>query len=112
MIQKLKKKKIDRGLYAYSRKWNYANSVIDAAKSSDAIILITEWQEFREIRWEKIYEIMRIPAWIFDTRNICNVNDLKALGFLFSSLGKPKLEYKCNVIIFLYYLNKIYPKYD
>ena len=57
----------------------------DAAKSSDAIILLTEWQEFREIRWEEIYEIMRQPAWIFDTRNICNVNELKALGFVYGA---------------------------
>jgi len=85
---KVEKEKIESELRAYSRKWNYANSVFDAAKSSDAIILLTEWQEFREIRWEEIHEIMRLPAWIFDTRNICNVNRMKALGFCLWSLGK------------------------
>ena len=73
----------------YSKKWSYAYSIVDTAESSDAIILLTEWQEFREISWEEIYKKMRSPSWIFDTRNICEVNHLKNLGFCLWSLGKP-----------------------
>ena len=86
---KVEKEKIESELSAYSTKWNYAYSIFAAADSSDAIILLTEWQEFREIPWKEIYEKMRLPAWIFDTRNICDVNQIKALGFSLWSLGKP-----------------------
>ena len=80
--------KIESELSSYSKKWDYAHSIFDAVDSSDAIIILTEWQEFREISWKEIYNKMRSPAWIFDTRNICDVNQLKAIGFCLWSLGK------------------------
>ena len=86
---KVEKEKIEIELGSYSGKWNYANSIVDAADCSDAIILITEWKEFRGILWKEIHQKMRSPAWIFDTRNICDIDQLKNIGFCLWSLGKP-----------------------
>ena len=54
--------------------WIKTNSLYEAAENSDAIVILTEWDEFKEINWEKIALIMRKPAWIFDTRLISNIN--------------------------------------
>ena len=53
--------------------WINTNSVYEAAENADAIVILTEWEEFNSINWEKIALIMRKPAWIFDTRLISNI---------------------------------------
>jgi len=47
-----------------------ANSVEEAVENSDAIIILTEWKEFKKLEWEKLFCLMRKPSWIFDTRNV------------------------------------------
>ena len=44
---------------------------------ADAIVVLTEWDEFRNLDWEAISSLMRSPAWIFDTRGICNLKKQK-----------------------------------
>jgi len=67
--------------------WNFSNSVIDASKNSDAIIVTTEWEEFKKIDWEKVYKEMRKPAWLFDTRSIVDVEKVKSSGINFWRIG-------------------------
>ena len=43
-----------------------------AIQDSDSVVILTEWEEFREIDWNKLSKIMRKPAWIFDCRDIIN----------------------------------------
>ena len=52
----------------------------DSAKNSDAIIVITEWPEFKTLNWGLISKEMRSPAWLFDTRSICNIEDAENNG--------------------------------
>ena len=42
---------------------------MEAANGSDAIILLTEWDEFLNIDWKKLIKFMRKPSWVFDTRS-------------------------------------------
>ncbi len=60
--------------------WEYSQSVIDSTKNSDAIIVITEWNEFKDLNWKLISREMRSPAWLFDTRSICNIKEAKKNG--------------------------------
>ena len=60
--------------------WEYSQSVIDSTKNSDAIIVITEWNEFKDLNWKLISREMRSPAWLFDTRSICNIKEAKNNG--------------------------------
>ncbi len=55
----------------------YSSSVEQAVSSADAIVILTEWDEFKKISWESIYKTMRQPAWIFDTRSVINIKKLK-----------------------------------
>ena len=48
-----------------------ANSIEIAIKDS-AIIILTEWEEFKNIDWEFFIKNMKKPSWIFDTRSIVN----------------------------------------
>lgn len=62
----------------------------DACKGAHAIAVLTEWDEFKEYDWEKIYEQMEKPAFVFDGRNILDADRMKSIGFVFSAVGRPK----------------------
>lgn len=60
----------------------------EACKHAHAIAVLTEWDEFKAYDWEKIYQNMKKPAFVFDGRNILDGNKLKKIGFVFQSIGK------------------------
>jgi UDPglucose 6-dehydrogenase len=63
------------------------DSTLEAAQGSDAVIVLTDWDEFNYIEWENIFEVMRKPAWIFDSRVFLDKEYLKNIGFKVWSLG-------------------------
>ena len=69
-------------------KWRKSSTILEACENSDAIIILTEWDEFRVLDWEKISSIMRKPSWIFDTRNISNLDKARNYGINIWSLGE------------------------
>ena len=71
-----------------TRNLNVEESPYDASKNSHAIAILTEWDEFREYDWEKIYKSMKKPAFIFDGRNILDKTKLEKIGFIYKSIGK------------------------
>ena len=72
---------------------NNANSIIsfedpyEACKNAHAIAVLTEWDEFVHYDWQKIYDAMQKPAFVFDGRNILNESELKAIGFVYQAIG-------------------------
>ena len=67
---------------------NVEESPYNASKNSHAIAILTEWDEFREYDWEKIYKSMKKPAFIFDGRNILDKTKLEKIGFIYKSIGR------------------------
>ena len=63
------------------------DSPLKAAQGADAIIVMTEWEEFNCLDWKNIFEVMRKPAWVFDTRAFLDKESLKNIGFKVWSLG-------------------------
>lgn len=59
-----------------------------ACHEAHAIAVLTEWDEFREYDWQKIYDNMKKPAFIFDGRNVLDSEKLMKIGFVFSGVGK------------------------
>ena len=59
----------------------------EASKDAHAIAILTEWDEFNTYDWQKIYDQMQKPAFIFDGRNILDSKKMKAIGFNFSAVG-------------------------
>ena len=72
-------------------RWNFEKDIYKSAKNADAIIIITEWQEYRELNWQKLSNLMRKPAWIFDTRKIISKDKLIELGINFWQVGTPNI---------------------
>ena len=71
----------------FDSRWEKNTSVYESALNSDAILLLTDWDEFYEMDLKKLFANMRIPCWIFDTRNIINSKEAKSLGFNLWKLG-------------------------
>ncbi|KAH8934760.1 hypothetical protein BDL97_18G101300 [Sphagnum fallax] len=61
----------------------------EATKDAHAVCIITEWDEFKKLDYQRIYDNMQKPAFIFDGRNVLNVEALRKIGFVVYSIGKP-----------------------
>lgn len=65
----------------------YASDPYGAAAGADAIIILTEWNEFKELDLRKIKRRVRSPV-IFDGRNIFSTESVRRLGFRYISVGR------------------------
>jgi len=59
----------------------------EACKGAHAIAILTEWDEFTVYDWQKIYDSMHKPAFVFDGRNILNAKQLESIGFVYNGIG-------------------------
>ncbi|MFP4024801.1 MAG: UDP-glucose 6-dehydrogenase [Thiohalospira sp.] len=59
-----------------------------ACKDAHAVAVLTEWDEFAAYDWQKIYDNMMKPAFVFDGRNILDRQKLEKIGFKFYGIGK------------------------
>jgi UDPglucose 6-dehydrogenase len=59
----------------------------DTCKNAHAIAILTEWDEFKTYDWQKIYESMQKPAFVFDGRNILDSVALRKIGFVYQAIG-------------------------
>ncbi|MBF8149551.1 nucleotide sugar dehydrogenase [Winogradskyella sp. F6397] len=64
------------------------NDPYETSKDAHAIAIMTEWDEFKTYDWQKIYDNMKKPAFIFDGRNILDKTEMESIGFEYSSIGK------------------------
>jgi UDPglucose 6-dehydrogenase len=63
-----------------------------AATGAHALIICTEWDEFKSLDFGRIYEAMHRPAFVFDGRNILDLAALRKIGFTASGIGKSNGE--------------------
>ncbi|KAK8952681.1 UDP-glucose 6-dehydrogenase 1 [Platanthera guangdongensis] len=61
----------------------------EATKGAHGICILTEWDEFKGLDYQKIYDNMQKPAFLFDGRNVVDTEKLRAIGFIVHSIGKP-----------------------
>ncbi|MDQ2179826.1 UDP-glucose 6-dehydrogenase [Marinifilum sp. D714] len=59
-----------------------------AMKAAHAIAVLTEWDEFKTYDWQKVYNEMLKPAFVFDGRNIVDKKELDSIGFELYNIGK------------------------
>ena len=60
----------------------------EAVEGAHALAILTEWDEFRDLDYRKIYDRMMKPAFIFDGRNIANRKELIDIGFKVYAIGR------------------------
>jgi UDPglucose 6-dehydrogenase len=68
----------------------YTNTNYEALEGADALIICTEWSEFRRPNFGKIKETLKSPV-IFDGRNIYSTSEMAKLGFVYYSIGRPRV---------------------
>ncbi|OUD37541.1 MULTISPECIES: UDP-glucose 6-dehydrogenase [Flavobacterium] len=59
----------------------------EACANAHAIAILTEWDEFANYDWQKIFDGMQKPAFIFDGRNVLDAAQLRAIGFVYQGIG-------------------------
>ena len=80
-------------LKEYKNMVEFVADPFKAVENAHALAIITEWQEYKDLDYNKIYNSMEKPAFIFDGRNILNHSDLYEIGFNVYPIGKPALTH-------------------
>jgi len=70
----------------------------EAAAGAHALAVVTEWDAFKTLDFEKIYAGMHKPAFVFDGRNILPAAKLRDIGFRVFSIGKPAMRRESDAI--------------
>jgi UDPglucose 6-dehydrogenase len=68
-------------------KINFASGEYDALKDADALIIATEWNEFRTPDFEKVNSLLKNKV-IFDGRNLFDLPQMEQLGYRYESVGR------------------------
>jgi UDPglucose 6-dehydrogenase len=66
---------------------SYGESLNDTTDQADALLIVTEWAEFRNPEFEELKTRMKSPV-IFDGRNIFDLTDMEGKGFYYASIGR------------------------
>ena len=64
-------------------------SALEACEGAHAVAILTEWDQFKDLDFKKIYDGMLKPAFLFDGRNILPHAKLREIGFRLFAIGKP-----------------------
>jgi len=67
---------------------DYKTDLYGVAVNADALVLATEWNRFRNIDWDRMKELLKRPI-VVDLRNIYDPKRMRALGFEYTSVGRP-----------------------
>ena len=67
---------------------NYIREPFSHTCDYNTIAIMTEWEEFKELDWEIAYKKIKKPAYIFDGRNILEIEKIKKIGFNYIGLGR------------------------
>ncbi|MGD1209875.1 MAG: UDP-glucose/GDP-mannose dehydrogenase family protein [Candidatus Acidiferrales bacterium] len=66
----------------------YAKSAYEAAQNSEALLIATEWDEFRKLDWDRVHAAMARPL-ILDGRNLLSPREMRKRGFEYHCFGRP-----------------------
>jgi len=66
---------------------DYKETVMEAVNGADAVVLVTEWAEYRKLDWNAIHKVMKLPL-MLDGRNYLSVEELTESGFVYIGVGK------------------------
>ncbi|HYX26407.1 MAG TPA: UDP binding domain-containing protein, partial [Thermoanaerobaculia bacterium] len=67
----------------------YCENAYEAAEGADALVIITEWNQFRKLELDRLYELLRQPL-VIDLRNLYDPDKMAAAGFRYVSIGRPE----------------------
>jgi UDPglucose 6-dehydrogenase len=65
----------------------YCKDAYEVAEGSDALVIVTEWNEFKNLDFEKVRSLLRQPI-IIDGRNLFEPDEMSRLGFIYRGFGR------------------------
>jgi UDPglucose 6-dehydrogenase len=68
--------------------WQAVSDPLAAVAGADAVLVLTEWQQFAQLDWQQLAAVMRQPAWLFDGRAICDAGAARAAGLKVWRVGE------------------------
>jgi len=68
---------------------SYCTSAYTAAAGADALVIVTEWEQFRALDFERLKSIMQRPV-LVDLRNVYRPEDVARHGFVYESVGRTR----------------------
>ncbi|KAI8891800.1 UDP-glucose/GDP-mannose dehydrogenase family, NAD binding domain-containing protein, partial [Globomyces pollinis-pini] len=71
----------------FEKRVTICENAYDCTKNADAVVVLTEWDEFKTLDYERVYKQMKKPAFIFDGRLILDGKKLKSIGFEVEVIG-------------------------
>jgi UDPglucose 6-dehydrogenase len=78
----------DLGLAEDATAVTICDDAYEATKDAHAVLILTEWDEFKALDFKKIYDQMNLPAFLFDGRNLLDLDVLRAIGFEATGIGR------------------------
>ena len=70
-----------------SLNWSFSRDLANIFDNVEAIVILTEWEVYKEINWDLVNDKIMNPAWLFDTRRIVNPDKIKNCDFKFWQVG-------------------------
>ena len=61
----------------------------EACRDAHALLILTDWDEFNDLDYQKVFDSMAKPAFLFDGRNMLDQSALRKIGFEVHGIGKP-----------------------
>ena len=68
--------------------WWCTDEIAAAVKGADAVLILTEWQQYRDLDWSQLASLMRQPAWVFDARAVVKPADVLEAGLQLWRVGE------------------------
>ncbi len=82
---------MDQARKIFGERIEYVEDCYEVAREADALVVVTEWNEFRRPNFERLRTLMRSPV-VFDGRNIYEPREMRDLGFTYYGIGRPECE--------------------
>ncbi len=79
---------IENAKKIWKEKIEYTSGMYEVCENSDALIILTEWNEFKQADLKRVHNLLKTPV-IFDGRNIYELKKMKELSFKYFSIGRP-----------------------
>ena len=69
----------------------FADGPYACAEGADALVIVTEWEQFRALDFDRLKQVMKEPVMV-DLRNIYRPDEMRSQGFTYESVGRPSLH--------------------
>ena len=76
----------DNSIKSQIGQWRFSRS-LNIFDNSHAILILTEWEEYKYIEWQHVEKKMVKPSWVFDSRSIVNAKEVEKAGLNLWRLG-------------------------